>query len=83
MAQAKLARKRLKPMGKKINRALTHEWDQLVQSMPVDLDASARQYGALARRRQIKRGADLLRLNLIYALSLSLTVTVLWGSACS
>ena len=79
MAEIEQARKRLKKMVKKLKRALTKEWEQLVAELPVDLESSVQQYQALCRRREIKSGADLLRLILIYALSLSLTTTTLWA----
>lgn len=66
-------------MVKKLKQALTKEWDQLVAELPVDLESSAHQYQALCRRREIKSGADLFRLILIYALSLSLTTTTVWA----
>src|SRR5262249_39651475 len=66
-------------MVKKLKQALTKEWEQLVDEMPVDLESSAHQYQALCRRREIKSGADLLHLILLYALSLSLTTTAVWA----
>ncbi len=47
--------------------------------IPDDLDASAKEHGALLRRRKIKRASDLLRLILIYAIVLSLRLAVIWG----
>jgi hypothetical protein len=58
---------------------LTGDWDELVKTIPEDLDASAREYGALRRRRGIKSASNLLRLILIYANVLSLLTTALWG----
>jgi hypothetical protein len=54
-------------------------WESLVANIPDDLEASAREYGVLARHRKIKRTTDLLRLILIYALLLSLRSTAIWG----
>ncbi|MCD4739238.1 MAG: transposase [Anaerolineae bacterium] len=63
----------------KINRILAKDWDELVNSIPDDLEASAREHGALRRRRGIKSAANLLRLLLIFATVLSLLTTALWG----
>lgn len=47
-----------------------------------DLDASAREHGALARSRAVRDGASLLRLALIYAMSgLSLRSAAAWAEA--
>lgn len=47
-----------------------------------DLDASAREYGALRRARAVRSGAQLMRLVLVYVLSgLSLRGTVAWAEA--
>lgn len=59
--------------------ALTTEWAELVQMIPDDLDASAKEQGALCRRREIKTAADLLQLILIYATVLSLRTTAVYG----
>ena len=59
-------------------------WSELVERLPVDLDlsATARQFGAFHRARDIGNAEDLLRLALIYATSsLSLRSTVAWASA--
>ena len=61
-----------------IKRALIKEWDELVESIPDDLEKSAREYGAIERCRKIKSAADLLRINLIYAVALSLLTTAVW-----
>ncbi|MCP4537372.1 MAG: transposase [Chloroflexi bacterium] len=63
----------------KITRILAKDWDELVSSIPDDLESSAKEYGALRRRRGIKSAANLLRLILIYANVLSLLTTALWG----
>jgi hypothetical protein len=58
---------------------LTKDWSELVKAMPDDLEASAKEYQALRRRRGIKSGADLLRLILLYAIVLSLRLTAVWS----
>ena len=58
---------------------LSRDWDELVSTIPDDLEASAKEHGALRRHRGIKSAADLLRLILIYATVLSLLTTALWG----
>jgi len=62
-----------------ITKTLAQDWDELVKTIPDDLDASAQEYGALRRHREIKSAANLLRLVLIYATVLSLRTTALWG----
>ncbi len=62
-----------------ITRTLAKDWDELVQTIPDDLEASAKEYGALQRHRGIKSAADLLRIILIYASVLSLLKTAVWG----
>lgn len=62
-----------------VSQALNQDWDALVASIPDDLEASAKAYGALQRHRGIKSAAALLRLILIYANVLSLLTTALWG----
>jgi hypothetical protein len=57
---------------------LNEPWNELVETIPVDLEVTARSYKALQRRRDIRSAADLLRLVLIYALTLSLRVTATW-----
>jgi len=63
----------------KIKQLFSKQWDELVKTIPDELEASAKEYGALERRREIKTGADLLRLVLIYAIVLSLRTTVIWA----
>jgi len=60
-------------------RALTKDWQELVKTIPNDLETSAKEHQALRRRRGIKSGADLLRLILLYAIVLSLRLTAIWG----
>jgi hypothetical protein len=62
-----------------ITKTLAQDWDELVKTVPDDLETSAKEYGALRRHRGVKSAADLLRLILIYATVLSLLTTVLWG----
>jgi hypothetical protein len=62
----------------KITRTLTKDWEELVSSIPDDLEESAREYGAIQRTRKIKSAADLLRIILIYATVLSLLTTAVW-----
>jgi hypothetical protein len=62
-----------------ITKTLAQDWDELVKTIPDDLDASAQEHGALRRHREIKSAANLLRLVLIYATVLSLRTTALWG----
>jgi hypothetical protein len=62
-----------------ITKTLAQDWDELVKSLPDDLEASAKVYGALRRHREIQSAADLLRLILIYATGVSLLTTALWG----
>jgi len=63
----------------KVTRTLAQDWDELLDSLPDDLEASAKEHGALLRRRGIKAATDLLRLILIYATGLSLRATALWA----
>ena len=63
----------------KATKVLTKDWQELVEAIPDDLDKSAKEYGALLRRRGVKSGADLLRLNLMYATLNSLRLTAVWG----
>lgn len=62
-----------------VTQALTKEWEELVASIPDDLEKSAREYGAIQRSRKIKSAADLLRIILIYATVLSLLTTAVWA----
>jgi hypothetical protein len=62
-----------------VKRTLAKDWDELVNCIPDDLEASAREHGALLRRREIEPASDLLRLILIYATVLSLRLAVIWG----
>jgi hypothetical protein len=58
---------------------LDRGWDELASTIPVDLEATAQACGALQRRRSIRSAADLLRLVLIYAFTLSLRTHRLVG----
>lgn len=62
-----------------VSQALTKDWEELVKSIPDDLEESAREYGAIQRSRKIKSAADLLRVILIYATVLSLLTTAVWA----
>src|SRR5438105_1577714 len=42
-------------------------WEQVLRLLPVDVEASARTWGALVRARAVRGAADLLRLVLLYA----------------
>lgn len=61
-----------------VKRTLIKEWDELVESLPEDLDESAKAYGAMTRARKIKSGEMLLRVILIYAVVSSLRNTAIW-----
>lgn len=63
----------------KVSHSLMKNWEEIVLAIPDDLEASAREYGALHRSRKIKTGADLLRIILIYATGLSLLTTAIWA----
>lgn len=67
-------------MSRTITKAINKEWDELVETIPDDLEASAKEQGALQRRRGIKSAPDLLRLILMYATLLSLRNTALWAA---
>lgn len=59
---------------------VTDDWSEVVALLPEDVDASARQFGALTRKRAFARGADLVRLALAYALGQrSLRATATWA----
>lgn len=59
---------------------INREWEEVVESIPVDLEKSARESGALIRRREIKSASDLLRLVLAYSLcDWSLRLVGAWG----
>ncbi len=63
----------------KVTRILTKDWEELVKSIPDDLEVSAKEYSAMRRTRKIKSAADLLRIILIYATVLSLLTTAIWA----
>jgi hypothetical protein len=67
-------------MSRPLTKAINKDWDELVEAIPDDLEASAEQYGALQRRRGIQSAPDLLRLILMYATLLSLRNTALWAA---
>jgi hypothetical protein len=56
-------------LGENNRRIMGEEWEQVLASLPADLDleASARHAGALLRRREVKSAADLLRMVFAYA----------------
>jgi hypothetical protein len=56
------------------------EWPFLLTLLPDDLETSARELGALTRKREVKSAADLLRLALVYGFcGWSLRNTALWA----
>jgi hypothetical protein len=57
-------------MGDGVAETVGKDWEQIIACMPgeIDLEATARQTKALQRRREIKSGADLLRMVLAYAI---------------
>lgn len=62
--------------------ALEHEWPVLLGFFgpEAELERSAREFGALRRRRGVSRASDLLRLILAYSLGLSLRQTAAWAA---
>ena len=65
----------------KVLRLLAEDWNEMVRTIPDDLEASVKEHKALCRRRGLKCGADLLRLILVYAVVRSLRLTAIWGVA--
>jgi hypothetical protein len=60
--------------------SLEEEWPFLLTLLPADLETSARELGALTRKREVKSAADLLRLALVYGFcGWSLRNTALWA----
>ena len=60
--------------------SLTDEWPLVLALLPADLEQSARHFGALRRQRAFRRGADVVRLALAYALGQrSLRATASWA----
>jgi hypothetical protein len=58
------------------------KWFHLLNMLPQGLDASARLNGAVERFREVRSGADLIRLILVYALSdLSLKDVAAWAAS--
>ena len=62
-----------------VTQTLTKDWEELVASIPDNLEESAREYRAIQRTRKIKSAAELLRIILIYATVLSLLTTAVWA----
>jgi hypothetical protein len=59
---------------------LDDEWPFLLTLLPADLEASAREWGAFERQREIQTAADLLRLALVYGFcGRSLRDTTTWA----
>ena len=55
------------------------EWERIQRMLPVDLEVTARDSGALTRRRQVRCAADLLRIVLAYAVcDFSLRLLGVW-----
>lgn len=69
-------------MSNKISKMIDEdeEWKKLIGPISDDLDASAKEYGALLRKRGIESGVSLLRVNLTYATTLSLRITATWAA---
>jgi hypothetical protein len=56
------------------------DWQEVKRHLPVDLEESAREAGALRRRREVRRAEDLLRMALAYALcDWSLRLAAAWA----
>lgn len=56
------------------------DWQEAIRHIPVDLEATARESGALLRRRGVRRAEDLLRMALTYALcDWSLRTVAAWA----
>jgi hypothetical protein len=57
-------------MGDRSVDIVGEDWEQIIACIPgeIDLEATAQQTKALQRRREIKSGADLLRMVLAYAI---------------
>ncbi len=68
-------------MPRKITKALSKDWENMVSAIPNDLEASAKAQGALKRHRGFRAASDLLRVILMDAPPLSLRNTAL-GAAC-
>ena len=57
------------------------DWQQVLAAVPAELETLAREQGALARRREVRSAADLLRLVMVYAVGdLSLRLTAAWAT---
>src|SRR5260370_22382016 len=60
--------------------SIEEEWPFLLTLLPDDLETSARELGALTRKREVRSAADLLRLALVYGFcGWSLRSTALWA----
>ena len=64
-------------MDTKIIPQILENWEDISRIIPSDLDESAKEYGAITRIREIKKGEDLLRIILLYAMVRSLRLTAL------
>lgn len=59
---------------------LDSDWPLVLSLLPADLDASAKQFGAITRKRKVQDAETLLRLGLAYGMGgLSLRETVAWA----
>lgn len=67
------------PTEQQLAKFVIEHWAQIEQVLPDNLAESARQHGALRRRRRIAGPLPLLRLVLLYALGLSLRLIGVWG----
>lgn len=67
-------------MSDTIVQTLEQKWEEIVSAIPDDLEASAREEGALLRHRGFRKASDLLRVLLMYATLLSLRNTALWAA---
>lgn len=58
------------------------KWSRILKMLPQDLEESARDYGALVRRKKVPNAIALMRMELAYALSdLSIKDVAAWASA--
>ncbi len=67
-------------MSRTIAKALNQGWEEMVSTIPDDLEANAQEHGALQRHRGFQKASDLLRLILMDATLLSLRNTALWAA---
>ena len=68
-------------MVRELKLALSRDWAELAQTFPVDLEATAQASGAFHYSRKVQSATDLLRLVLMYAVTGSLRLTVLWAAS--